>query len=110
LNQGMEDINSQANDICIKVYRTGGETLVAACDAELLGKTLVEGEIEFHVSKEFYDGVRGDEEMLRKHLSIATIANLVGKRSVRCGIKMGLIDKENVLNIDGIPHAQFALL
>ena len=104
MNQGMEDINSQANDICIKVYRTGGEILVAACDAELLGKTLVEGEIEF------YDGVRGDEEMLRKHLSIATIANLVGKRSVRCGIKMGLIDKENVLNIDGIPHAQFALL
>ena len=110
MNRDMEDTNSQANDICMKIYKTGGETLVAACDAELLGKTLVEGEIEFHVSEEFYNGIRGGEEMLKKHLSIATIANLVGERSVGCGIKMGLIDKENILNIDGIPHAQFALL
>jgi len=94
----------------MKIYRQGAEVLVAACDASILGKTLREGEIEFHVSREFYEGVRGDEEMLKKHLSIATIANLVGEKSVRCGIEMGMIDEENVLNIEGIPHAQFALL
>ena len=94
----------------MKIYRQGVEVLVAACDAELLGKTLREREIEFHVSSDFYDGIRGDEEMLRKHLSMATIANLVGKRSVGCGIEMGMIDEENILSIDGIPHAQFALL
>jgi len=86
------------------------EVLVAACDAELIGKTLKEGEIEFHVSKEFYADVLGDEELLKKHLVNATIANLVGHRAVKCGIEVGIIDKENVIKIAGIPHAQFALL
>jgi len=94
----------------MKVYNISNEILVAACDAELVGKTLREGEIEFHISKEFYVDVLGDEEMLKKHLAKATIANLVGHKAVKCGIEMGLIDKENILKIEGVPHAQFALL
>lgn len=106
----MENTDSQANKICIKVYKVGVETLVAACDAELIGKTLKEGEIEFCISKEFYEDVIGDEELLKRHLSQATIGNLVGERTVKCGIEMGLIDRENVIKICGIPHAQFALI
>jgi len=106
----MENTNSLANKIYIKVYTTQNEILVAACDAELIGKTLKEGEIEFHISKEFYADILGDEELLKKHLVNATIANLVGHRAVKCGIEVGLIDKENVIKIAGIPHAQFALL
>ena len=48
--------------------------------------------------------------MLEEHLQRATIANLVGERCVRCGVKMGLIMEENILIIDGVPHAQFALM
>ncbi len=110
MSQNTEDTNSQANKIYIKVYTVSNEILVAACDAELVGKTLKEGEIEFHVSKEFYVDVLGDEELLKKHLMKATIANLVGKRAVKCGIDVGIIDEENILFIEGIPHAQFALL
>jgi len=110
LNQNTENSDSLANKIYIKVYTVQNEVLVAACDAELIGKTLKEGEIEFHVSKEFYADVLGDEELLKKHLVNATIANLVGHRAVKCGIEVGIIDKENVIKIAGIPHAQFALL
>lgn len=110
MNQNMEDTNSLANKIYIKVYTVSNEILVAACDAELVGKTLKEGDIEFHVSKEFYADVLGDEELLKKHLMQATIANLVGHKAVKCGIDVGIIDEENVLIIEGVPHAQFALL
>ncbi|MCD6330607.1 MAG: DUF424 family protein [Thermoplasmata archaeon] len=110
MNQNTENSDSLANKIYIKVYTVQNEVLVAACDAELIGKTLKEGEIEFHVSKEFYADVLGDEELLKKHLVNATIANLVGHRAVKCGIEVGIIDKENVIKIAGIPHAQFALL
>jgi len=71
---------------------------------------LKEGEIEFKVSKEFYGDIVGDEELLKKHLLQATIANLVGHKAVKCGIEIGIIDKENVIKIAGIPHAQFVLL
>lgn len=110
MNQNTENSDSLANKIYIKVYTVQNEVLVAACDAELIGKTLKEGEIEFHVSKEFYADVLGDEELLKKHLVNATIANLVGHRAIKCGIEVGIIDKENVIKIAGIPHAQFALL
>ncbi|MEA2054858.1 MAG: DUF424 family protein [Candidatus Thermoplasmatota archaeon] len=98
------------NKMCIKTYAVGNEILVAACDAELLGKTLKGGGITFKVSKDFYGDIYGDKKTLEEHLQRATIANLVGRRCVGCGIKMGLILKENVLNIGDIPHAQFALM
>ena len=110
MSPNTENSDSPANKIYIKVYTVQNEVLVAACDAELIGKTLKEGEIEFHISKEFYADALGDEELLKKHLANATIANLVGHRAVKCGIEVGIIDKENVIKIAGIPHAQFALL
>lgn len=105
-----DDTASPASDLCIRVYTIQTEILVAACDRELLGKTLSDGDIEFHVSREFYEDIISDEEMLKKHLEAATIANLVGHRAVRCGIDAGLVDEKNVLMIAGVPHAQFALL
>jgi len=110
LSRNEENTNSQAINICIKVYTIGKEIMIAACDLAILGKTLKGDGFDFHVSKEFYDDIRGNEELLKKHLEKATIANLVGKKCVKCGIEMGLIMEENVLYIEDIPHAQFALM
>jgi len=110
LNREEADTDSQPESICIKIYAVGNEIMVAACDAELLGKTLKEGDITFKVSKKFYYDIRGNIKMLEEHLQRATIANLVGERCVRCGVEMGLILEENILIIEGVPHAQFALM
>lgn len=110
MNQEGGDTVSQAKRICIKMYVVGKEIMVAACDAELVGKTLKDGDINFEVSKDFYYDIQGDIKMLEEHLQRATIANLVGKRCVKCGVEMGLIMEENILIIDGVPHAQFALM
>ncbi len=110
MSQNEENTNSQVTSICIKVYTMGRETMVAACDLSLLEKTLKGDDFDFHVSKEFYDEIRGNEALLKKHLEKATIANLVGEKCVKCGIEAGIIMKENVMYIDRIPHAQFAMM
>ena len=110
MSRKTEDTGSHTNSICMKVYRIGNDVLLAACDAELIGKTLRSGEIEFKVSEKFYKEVIGDEELLKKNLSLATIGNLVGERCVRCAIEMGLVNPENVIKIDCIPHAQFVII
>jgi hypothetical protein len=97
-------------EIYVKTYKSQGVTMVAACDAELIDKKLKADTIEFYVSKEFYAGILGNKDMLKKHLEVATIANLIGQKTVRCGIEMGLINEKCVIEIAGIPHAQFALL
>jgi len=93
----------------MKIYRRGKETLVAACDANLIGKTFREGELRLHVSS-FYDGDYVTEEQLLSHLKMATIANLVGKETIRLALKARIIEREGIITVQGVPHAQMVLI
>lgn len=92
--------------ISIKIYKQGKDLLIGACDEKLIGKKFVEGKFQIDVTKEFYDGQRINAEGFKKYLESATIANLVGKETIKCAIDLGLIDPDCVLKIKGIPHAQ----
>ena len=92
--------------ISIKIYKHGTDILIGACDEELIGKKFKDGKFQINVSKEFYEGKRIKLDALKKYLENATIANLVGKNTVNCAIKLGLINPECVLKIKNIPHAQ----
>jgi hypothetical protein len=94
--------------ICIKVYRQGRETLVAACDAEIVGKTFKSKELKITVSEGFYKGDSGDEDLLVNRLEMATIANLVGKKTIDVAIRHGFVNPACVLMIGEVPHAQMA--
>ncbi len=94
----------------LKSYSVNNETIVAVCDAELLGRTLCQGELQLSVNEEFFKGSLASEHDVREALNDATIANLVGKRAVDCGIDSGIIDGEHVITIEGVPHAQMVVL
>lgn len=89
-----------------KVYRQDGHVVVAACDSELLGRTLREGKMRLQVSEAFYKGERVTREELRQALAEATTANLVGEEAVACAKEGGFVDDGGILWIEGIPHAQ----
>jgi len=92
--------------ISIKIYKQGKDLLIGACDEKLIGKKFVEGKFQIDVSKEFYDGQRINTDVLKKYLEDATIANLVGKETIKYAIELGFIDPDCVIKIKGIPHAQ----
>jgi hypothetical protein len=92
--------------ISIKIYKQGNDLLIGACDEKLLGKKFEDGKFQIDVSKEFYGGKRISPEVLKKYLQDATIANLVGKETIKCAIDLGLIDPECIIKIKGVPHAQ----
>ncbi|MFX1368531.1 MAG: DUF424 domain-containing protein [Promethearchaeota archaeon] len=87
-----------------------GHYVVAICDEALLGRTLVEGNVKFTVSKEFYGEDLVDIEICKEHLNQATIANMVGEASVKAAIKAGFVHEQAVAYIDGHPHAQWVKL
>jgi hypothetical protein len=93
----------------LKSYSVNKEILVAACDSELVGRTFCEGELHLYVNEDFFKGQPADEHEVKKALEEATIANLVGERSVTCGIDSGVVDENCVIIIDGVPHAQMVL-
>ena len=92
--------------ISIKAFKQGDDLVIGACDKNLLGKKFTDGKFQIDVSNNFYKGDLIDKKTLEKYLLDATIANLVGKETVKCAINMGLIHPDCILKIKGIPHAQ----
>lgn len=94
----------------MKSHVQGRERLLAACDADLVGKEFAEGHLRLKVMPEFYDEVAGDAAALESYLRRCTVANLVGKKTVELAIELGFVDPNHVLRIQGVPHAQWALM
>lgn len=81
--------------------------LVSVCDREVLGETFENGDVSITVNEEFYGGEEVGESAVESTLARASVGNLVGERSVSLAIEKGHVEEANVLEIEGIPHAQF---
>ena len=94
----------------VNVIKTQGQVLVAACDENLLGKTLVDGKIRFEVRESFYKGYKMGVDRALELVSTCTIANLIGNDVVEKAIEAGLVHPQAVLRICGVSHAQIVKL
>ena len=93
-------------EVYINLKKIGSTVFLAVCDAEILGKTLREGKIVFHVKEEFYKGARVSIEEAIAVIENSTIVNMIGKNVVQRAIEKGYVHPEAVLNVEGTPHAQ----
>jgi uncharacterized protein len=91
-----------------KIFQVRNEVVVAICDENLLDKVLNNNGNEVKISKHFYGENLIDEKKAVKTIKKATIGNIIGKNIVEVAKKNGFISQENIILIDGIPHAQFA--
>jgi hypothetical protein len=94
----------------MNLKKKGRNVLLAICDCEVLGKTLREGKIVFHVKEEFYKGTKVNIDEAVCMIENSTIVNMIGKNVVRKAIEKGHVHPEAVLNIEGVPHAQIVKL
>jgi uncharacterized protein len=92
----------------MRVHRVRAEFVVAACDAELLGRELPIGEAgrTVKVSGHFYGEREVSVEELLWALERATVANLLGERVLRIAREAGHIDDGATTTLGGIPHAE----
>lgn len=93
-------------DVYLNVRKVGENVVLAVCDCDLLGKTLREGKIVFHIKDEFYKGKKTTVEEAVGLIGNCTIVNLVGKMCVELAIKQGYVHPDAVVKIEGVPHAQ----
>jgi hypothetical protein len=94
----------------VNLKKIGRNVLLAICDCELLGRTLREGKIVFHVKNEFYKGGKVSIEEAMDMIENSTIVNMVGKNCVEKAIAKGYVHPEAVLHLEGVPHAQIVKL
>jgi len=93
-----------------QIYNHGDEVLLAACDDDVLGRTLQEGNINLEVKEDFYAGQKIEIKRLKKEFKRTTIANLVGEKVVDAAIESGFGQKEDIMMIEDIPHLQIVRL
>ena len=89
----------------IKTYRD----VVAICDSELLGKCFEDDLFQLNVKESFYKGEKRTEQeviqIIKDMKSEDATFNIVGERSTNCAVKAGLISKDSIKTIQGIPFA-----
>jgi hypothetical protein len=80
-----------------------GNTLVNICDHELIGRTVTDGKLSVHISKEFFFGEivnRGEALSLIRRCSIV---NLAGRRAVTLAIENRIGASEAIREIEDVP-------
>ncbi len=92
--------------IYAKLIHSSHFTILACCEKELLGKTFNEGKISFQVKESFYKGKLVSEKEFIELLQEANNINLFGEKPVRIAVKEGYLNENDVIKIQGIPHAQ----
>lgn len=80
--------------------------LLAVCDSDLKGKKFSNDKMQLDLASDFYDGEEMNEEKVLGLMDAAAMVNLVGEESVNCGIKAGIIEKDHIIVVDGVKHAQ----
>ncbi len=96
--------------LVVKVHHKGDSTVVAVCDSDLIGKVFEEGDLQLDLTNDFYKGDILEKAEVGDLLRNANSINLVGEEAIKLGIKEGLIEKEHIKKVDGIPHAQAAMI
>ncbi len=90
-----------------KTYESRAGLVLAVCDEDICGKKLNK---DFFVNPHFYKGERAGKKKIIELLRVSYSANLVGKQTVEAGIEAGVVDKKNVIEIGGVPHAQVLIM
>ena len=97
-------------EVYVNLKQVGRNVLLAICDCEILGMTLRQGKIVFHVKGDFYNGGKVALDEAVSLIQNSTIVNMVGKNCVGKAIEKGYVHPDAVLDIEGVPHAQIVKL
>ncbi|MCD6434282.1 MAG: DUF424 family protein [Candidatus Diapherotrites archaeon] len=96
--------------ICYKIHSSATGEVLAACDAELLEKKLKNNGIDFYITKAFYGKEKIGKEEFKEILKEHTNINLVGEKTVKAAIEVGLATENNIKRISGVPHLQIYII
>jgi hypothetical protein len=94
--------------ILVKIHKSYRQ-VVAVCDLELYGKKILEGEKQLDLTGQFFKGEEKTEEETKEILidmrKEDASFNIVGQRSCDIAISAGLIDKEAIFYVSGVPFS-----
>jgi len=78
-------------------------SLINICDLDLIGRTLNEGKLKMHISREYFGGQIVDGAEALRMMNASSIVNLAGKTAVDIALANKLGAEKAVRLIEGVP-------
>jgi len=73
------------------------------CDAELLGKKIIQGKLNMHISESYYGEKLVEKEEAKSLLKNSSIINMVGKDTISLSVELGIGSETGIKTISGVP-------
>jgi hypothetical protein len=87
----------------VKVSDYQKNMMLNMCDAELMGKDIVDGELEIHINENYYGKQLVDKSEAISLLKSASVMNLVGKETISLATDLGIGSESGIKIISDIP-------
>ena len=87
----------------VRIFDYQKNTMLNMCDAELIGKNVVDGELKIHINENYYGKQLVDKSEAISLLKSASIMNLVGKETISLATDLGIGSESGIKIISDIP-------
>jgi len=87
----------------VKITEYQKNLMLNICDAELLGKNIIQNELTMKISESYYGDQIIEKDEAKKLLESSSIINMVGKNTVSLSLELGIGSENGVKKISGIP-------
>jgi len=79
------------------------QIMLNICDAELLGKKIIQNELTMHISENYYGERFVEKDEAESLLKNSSIINMAGKETVSLSLKLGIGSEKAVKTVSDIP-------
>lgn len=86
-----------------RVTNYQNNVMLNICDVDLLGKNIVDGELNMNISESYYGEKLLEKEEATKLLKQSAIINMVGKNTISLSIELGIGSENGIKIISNIP-------
>ncbi len=87
----------------VRVSNYQKNTMLNICDAELLGKKIIQDELNMHISESYYGEKLVEKEEAKSLLKNSSIINMVGKETVSLSLELGIGSENGIKTISDVP-------
>ena len=87
----------------VKVSDYQKNLMLNICDKDLLGKTIVQDQLNMNISRSYYGEKIIEHEEAKNLIKNASIINMVGKDTISLSLKLGVGSENGVKKIGGVP-------
>jgi uncharacterized protein len=101
--QRQGELTAMAQPLSVRSIAWKNSSVVNVCDADLIGRTLIEGNLKMHISREFFAGELVEEDEALKIIKGSSMVSLAGERAVNIALTNRLGSPQAVREIEGVP-------